>query len=204
MLPRCSDHFPMLPAVILLLSIVLFRIAPWIGGSGFVRDLAGYSPVMAFALCGGAFLPKKWALWFPVAAVLLTHVVINLIASQPVIHPYLALTTVSVVIVSAAGIAVSKKASLSVLLGASFLSTVLFHLVSNTVSFFLDPGYAKTFACWWQCQTTGLPGYLPTWVFTLRQLGVALGFTAFFYAVCRQSLPRSGSSAAGAPAPAAA
>src|SRR5436190_21890571 len=113
----------MLPAVILLLSIVFFRIAPWLGGSEAVRDLAGYSPLMAFALCGGVFLPKRWALWFPVAAVLITHVVINLIAAQPVFHPYLVLTAVSVVVVSAAGIAVSKKASLAVILGASFLST---------------------------------------------------------------------------------
>jgi hypothetical protein len=194
----------MLPAVILLLSIVFFRVAPWLSGSEAVRDLAGYSPIMAFALCGGVFLPKKWALWFPVTAVLATHVIINLIKGEPVFHPYFVLTAVSVVVITAAGIAVSKKASLAVVLGASLLSTVLFHFVSNTVSFFMDPGYAKTLAGWWQCQTTGLPGYLPTWIFTARQLGVALGFTTLFYAVCRQSLPQTGTAPAGTSAPAAA
>ncbi|HWB04378.1 MAG TPA: DUF6580 family putative transport protein [Verrucomicrobiales bacterium] len=195
----------MLPAIILLASIVLFRIAPWLSGNDMVRDLAGYSPLMAFALCGGVFLPRKWALWLPVSAVAITHVVINVIDGQPILHPYFVLTAVAVVVVTAAGIAVSKKASLAVVLGASLLSTVLFHLVSNTVSFFIDPGYAKTLAGWWQCQTTGLPGYLPTWVFTLRQLGVALGFTALFYAAFRQALPRTGiAPASGHPAPAAA
>jgi hypothetical protein len=194
----------MLPAIILLLSIVFFRVAPWLIGSDAVDNLAGYSPIMAFALCGGVFLPRKWALWFPVAAVIVTHVVINLIKSESIFHPYLILTAVSVVVVTAVGIAVSKKASLAVILGASLLSTVLFHLVSNTVSFFMTPGYESTFAGWWQCQTTGLPGYLPTWVFTLRQLGVALGFTALFYAACRHSLPRTGTAPARNPAPAAA
>lgn len=194
----------MLPAVILLLSIVFFRVAPWLSGSEAVRSLAGYSPIMAFALCGGAFLPRKWALWFPAGAVIATHVVINLVKGEPVFHPYLALTIVSVVAITAVGIAVSKKASLAVILGASLLSTVLFHFVSNTVSFFMDPGYAKTLEGWWQSQTTGLPGFLPTWVFTLRQLGVALGFTALFYAAFRQSLPRTGTAPAGTSAPAAA
>src|SRR5688572_14629942 len=151
----------MLPAVILLAAIILFRIAPWLGGSDVLRAIAGISPLMAFALCGGVFLPRKWAPWFPVAAVAITHAVINVIAGEPVIHPYAAVVAVFVVIVAAAGVAVKKKASLPVLLGISFLSTVLFHLVSNTVSFFIDPGYAKTFAGWWQCQTTGLPGVSP-------------------------------------------
>ena len=181
----------MLPAVILLAAIILFRIAPWLGGDEVLRAIGGISPLMAFALCGGVFLPKKWAVWFPLAAVVITHAVINGIAGKPVIHPYAVLTAVSVVLVAAAGVAVKKKASLAALLGISFLSTVLFHLVSNTVSFFIDPGYAKTLAGWWQCQTTGLPGYMPpTWVFTLRQIASDLAFTAIFYAAFRQSLPQ--------------
>jgi hypothetical protein len=77
---------------------------------------------------------------------------------------------------------------------------VLFHLVSNTVSFFLDPGYAKTIAGWWQCQTVGLPGFTPTWVFTLKQIIGDLVFTAAFYAAFRQSLPQRNPAPAGAPA----
>ena len=179
----------MLPAIVLLAAIILFRIAPWLGGSDVLRAVGGISPLMAFALCGGVFLPRKWALWFPVAAVAITHGAINLIAGEPVFHVYAVVVAVSVVVVAAAGVAVKKKASLAVLLGISVLSTVLFHLVSNTVSFFLDPGYAKTFAGWWQCQTTGLPQYSPqTWVFSLRQLVANLAFTALFYAAFRQSL----------------
>ena len=180
----------MLPAVLLLAAVILFRIAPWLGGSEVVREVAGFSPLMAFALCGGVFLPRRMALWFPVAAVAVTHVAINLIAGQPVLHWYLALTVVAIAAVSAAGVVVKKKATLAVVCGTSLLATVLFHLLSNTVSFFIDPGYAKSLAGWWQCQTVGLPGYLPTWVFTLRQITGDLAFTALFYAAFRSSLPR--------------
>ncbi len=190
----------MLPAIILLAAIILFRVAPWLSGGATVSAIAGVSPLMAFALCSGVFLPRKWALWFPVAAVIVTHVVINVIAGQSIIHWYAVLTAVSVVVVAAVGVAVKKKASLAVLLGTSLLSTVLFHLVSNTVSFFIDPGYAKTFAGWWQCQTVGLPQYAPqTWVFTLRQICGDLAFTAIFYAAFRQSLPQPGTVPAVAP-----
>ncbi len=183
----------MLPAVILLAAIILFRVAPWLSGSDTVRAIAGVSPLMAFALCGGVFLPKKWALWLPLTAVAVTHVVINVIAGQPVMHWYAVLTVAAVAVVAAVGVVVKKKATLAVLLGTSLLSTVLFHLVSNTVSFFIDPGYAKTLAGWWQCQTIGLPQYAPqTWVFTVRQICGDLAFTAVFYAAFRQSLTQPG------------
>lgn len=158
-----------------------------------LEAVAGFSPLMGFALCGGVFLPRRWALWLPVAAVLITHVVINAISGNAIVSVYAVVVTVSVVAVTAAGVALKKKASLAVLLGTSLLSTVLFHLVSNTVSFFIDPGYAKTVAGWWQCQTIGLPGYAPqTWVFTARQVAGDLAFTALFYAAFRQSLPHTG------------
>lgn len=180
--------FTMLPAVILLLSVIAFRIAPWAGGNETVQEIAGFSPLMAFALCGGIFLPKRLAFWFPVAAVVTTHVVINLFAGQPVVHWYAVLTAVSVAIAAVAGAAIKKKASVAVVVSASLLSTVLFHLVSNTVSFFLEGSYARSVAGWWQCQTVGLPGFLPTWVFTLRQLCGDVVFTLLFYTAFRSTV----------------
>ena len=182
----------MLPAIVLLAAIILFRIAPWLAGEETLRAVSGFSPLMAFALCGGVFLPRKWALWFPVVAVVVTHAVINSISGYSVATGYAVVVAVSVAAVAVAGVALKKKASLAVLLGTSLLSTVLFHLASNTVSFFMDPGYAKTFAGWWQCQTVGLPELLPTWVFTLRQVAGDLAFTALFYFAFRQSLAQPG------------
>ena len=188
----------MAPIFLLLLSIALFRTAPWLSGDETV--LAGWAPMMGFALCGGAFLPRRLALWLPAVAILVTGGVINELAGRPVVNVFSVVVAACSVGVAAAGAVLKKKASLAALLGTSVLSTVLFHLVSNTVSFFWDPGYAKTLAGWWQCQTTGLPGYLPTWVFTLRQLAGDLMFTAAFFACCRHSLPTRGTLPAPTPA----
>jgi hypothetical protein len=191
----------MLAAVILLIAVVFFRLAPWLAGNETVQAMAGFTPLMAFALCGGAFLPKRIALWLPVAAVVLTHGIINAIDGQPFLHAYGLVTAAAVVAVSIAGVVIKKKASAAVLFGTCFASTVLFYLMSNTVSFFMDPAYAKTAGGWWQAITVGRPEFAPqTWVFLVRQMTGDLVFTALFYAAFRQSLPRHAALPHGTPA----
>ena len=175
----------MFPVLLLLVSVILFRIAPSFGGSETVRAMAGWSPLMAMALCGAAFFPRRWALAAGLAAVVVPHFVINAVQGFPLWDAYLPVLAVMVVVVSALGAAVGKKASVPVFAGASLFSTVLFHLVSNTVSFFTEPGYALTLTGWVQCQTVGLPGYPPTWLFSAKQLAGDLLFTMAFLLACR-------------------
>ncbi len=183
----------MAPILILLTSIVLFRTVPWLAGDEALRQqFAGWTPLMGFALCGGAFLPRKTALWLPAAAILVSSAVVNTIAGFSAVNAFSIVIAVSAVAIAAAGAALKKKVTLAALLGTSILGTVLFHLASNTVSFYWDLGYAKTLGGWWQCQTTGLPQYPPTWLFSLRQLTGDLCFTAAFFACCRNSLPSRG------------
>lgn len=187
------------PAVFLLLAIIAVRVAPWLSGSE--AELSGYTPMLGYALCGGVFLPRKIALWFPLLAAVVTHGVVNVLDNRPFIHPEGIVTVVSVVIVTAAGILVRKKASAAVLLGTCLASTVLFYFVSNTVSFFREAGYAKTGAGWVQAVTTGLPAFSPpAWAFLIRGLIGNLLFTAVFYAIFRQTLKQPGTVPAAQPA----
>jgi hypothetical protein len=118
--------------------------------------------------------------------VVIPHFVINLIQGYPLWHADVVALAAVVLVVSALGAAVGKKAPVAVFLGASLLSTVLFHLVTNTVSFFTVPGYPPSPAGWLQAQTTGLPQYSPqTWVFSAKQLVGDLLFTLTFVLACR-------------------
>ena len=175
----------MIPVFLLLVSVVLFRIAPSLGGPEMVRTMAGWSPLMALALCGAAFFPRRWALAAGFGAVVVPHFIMNGLQGFPLWHAYLPTLILVVAAVSALGVAVGKKAPVAVFAGASLLSTVLFHLVTNTVSFFLEPGYAPTLSGWLQCQTTGLPGFPPTWLFSAKQLAGDLLFTLLFVLACR-------------------
>ncbi|MDB6070163.1 MAG: hypothetical protein JWL81_1334 [Verrucomicrobiales bacterium] len=192
----------MIPVLLLLVSVLLFRIAPGLGSSEMVRAMAGWSPLMALALCGAAFFPRRLALAAGFAAVVIPYIVINLVQGYALWHANLPALIAVVAAVSVIGSAVGKKAPVAVFLGASLLSTVLFHLVTNTVSFFTVPGYSPTLAGWIQAQTTGLPQYSPqTWVFSARQLAGDLLFTTLFVLACRPR-PAAVPAAAAAPSPA--
>jgi len=58
--------------------------------------------------------------------------------------------------------------------------SAIFYVVTNTGSWLSDPGYAKTAAGWVEALTTGLPGYLPTWMFFRATLASDLLFTGIF------------------------
>jgi hypothetical protein len=53
-----------------------------------------------------------------------------------------------------------------------------FYFVTNSVSWLVEPAYAKTAGGWLQALTTGLPGYAPTWTFLRNSLLSDLGFSA--------------------------
>ena len=53
-----------------------------------------------------------------------------------------------------------------------------FYLITNSVSWLVEPAYAKTAGGWLQALTTGVPGYAPTWTFLRNSLLSDLGFSA--------------------------
>lgn len=180
----------MIPFLLLLLSVVLFRLAPHLTGNAeALLWISGFSPLMAFALCGGAFLPRKWAFAGAVSAVVIPHFAINALKGHPVLTATLPVLVVCVAAAAVAGVVAGKKVKLPAMLGLALSNTVLFHLVTNTVSFFTDPGYTdRSFTGWLQAQTLGLPAWAsiaPAWMFLVKQLAGDLLFTAAFWLACR-------------------
>src|SRR6266446_2108669 len=74
----------------------------------------------------------------------------------------------------------SAKSSWLKLVGGGLLGAVLFYLITNSLSWWQDPGYGKTIAGWLQALTTGLPGYPPTWTFFGNSLLSGGLFTGLF------------------------
>jgi hypothetical protein len=150
-----------------------------------LKAAAGFAPLMGLAVCSGAFLPRRTAIAFGLAAVLVPQFFIHRLTGSPFWGSFLAVQIVSAAVAVALGSAVRAKSSAVPVLAASALSTVLFYLLSNTVSFFSAPGYPPSLAGWWQCLTTGLPEFSPqTWVFGLRQLVGDTSFAALFWLLC--------------------
>ena len=70
------------------------------------------------------------------------------------------------------------QAGLAATLGGVLTASLAFYLVTNSVSWLVEPAYAKTAGGWLQALTTGLPGYAPTWTFLRNSLLSDLGFSA--------------------------
>ena len=73
-----------------------------------------------------------------------------------------------------------KTAPFWKLLFGGILGAAIFYVLTNTLSWLMDPGYAKTIAGWIQALFTGLPGYPPSWEFFRNTLLSGGLFTALF------------------------
>lgn len=174
-----SSPTPMLPASLLVLAVVIFRCAVGASDDATLRALANFSPLAAIALCSGALFPRKWALLVPIAAQVLSDIGLQLLGkSHAISWSFSAILVLAYVVIAAVGVAVKKQLTPSKLLGASLVGTLLFYVITNTFSFWQDPGYAKTLGGWIQALTTGIPGYPPTYVFLFKSLGGDLFFTS--------------------------
>jgi hypothetical protein len=161
-----------------------------------VPALSNFSPVMALAFCAGAYFRRGWMWAAPFAALLLSDLYIDRYYAA-VYHYAFSLqdALIRMLCFAAAlglGIAVSRRRNWVNLLGGALAGSVLFYLVTNTVSWIGDAAYAHNAAGWWQAVTVGHPQYYPTLYFFRNTLVSDLLFTACFCLAVEYALLRRG------------
>ena len=118
-------------------------------------------------------------MFVPLSAQILSDIGLHFVGkAHDVSIGYSLVLVVAYAVVVAVGWVARKRPSPFKLLGASIIGTLLFYLVTNTFSFWQDPGYVKNFAGWVQSLTLGLPGYPPTYVFLFKSMAGDLLFTS--------------------------
>jgi len=152
----------------------------------FFPALQNFAPLMAIACCGALLLPGRLALAAPLAALIVSDILLNIhygasiFASEELIRYGLFGLAV------ATGLSIRRlHGSTGAVLGVVAANSIVFYLVTNTVSWFTDPGYARTAAAWLQSLTVGLPGYAPTWIFLRNSLASDLLFAGVFLVAMR-------------------
>src|SRR5688572_5827100 len=121
------------------------------------------------------------AWWLPLGTLLITDILLNVFYYHvPPFNGYMLMTLVGFALIVALGRCFKPQMNFLKLLGGGLLGAIVFYIVSNTASWFYDPGYAKTLAGWFQALTTGLPGYPPTWEFFRNTLLSGGLFTGLF------------------------
>ena len=186
---------PMIPAFLLLLAAVAYRIVTGLAIYSGTDWLSNFAPLAAIALCGAVYFPPKFKFTVPLAALFLSDLVLNLHYGAPLFAPLMVCRYVALALVGWIGLSIANRPSLKTLLPASIAGSTLFYVVTNAFAWLSDPGYVKNFAGLIQAFTVGLPQYsaTPTWMFFRNSLLSDLLFTALFVLCVKfgRSLERS-------------
>lgn len=140
-----------------------------------------FSAAHALLFCAAFWLPG-WMGWvLPLATIIATDILLNIFHyNMPVIVPELVVNWMILGLFVVLAKWMARHRSYGRIFLGTLIGALLFYLVSNTVSWLVNPAYAKTIAGWIQALTIGLPGFPPTWVFGLKSLlGTGL-FTGLF------------------------
>jgi len=175
----------MIPALLLILSAVVYRIATGLLiHSGQATWLSNFAPLAAIALCGAAYFPMKFKFTVPLGALFLSDLFLNYHYGVSLVEPHIVGRYLAFVLVGLIGLALQNRASLKTLLPASILGSTIFYLITNSFSWLSDPGYVKNFGGLIQALTVGLPEYstTPTWMFFRNSILSDLFFTLLFVA----------------------
>jgi hypothetical protein len=179
-----------------LAILALVLAAAWRVFILYVPALSNFSPVMALAFCAGAYFRRGWLWAAPFAAVLVSDLYIDRYYAAVDHYSWSAQGALVRMLCFAAalgiGVAVSRRRNWLNLLGGALAGSVLFYLVTNTVSWIGDAGYAHDASGWWQAVTVGHPQYYPTLFFFRNTLLSDLLFTAGFSLAVEYALLRRG------------
>ncbi len=140
-----------------------------------------FSAAYALAFCAGVYFPGRMAWWLPLSTLVATDVLMNVAyyhvppLDDRMLGNYLAYGA-SIFL----GQRFKPSASWLFLLTGGLLGAVLFYFVTNTVSWMMDPAYAKTLGGWIQALTVGTPGWPHTWEFFRNTLLSGGLFTGLF------------------------
>jgi len=172
----------MIPALLLIISAIAYRIVTGLFAQPGSIGLLNFAPLAAIALCAAAYFPRKYKFTVPMIALLISDVVLNIHYGFSLLSPFVLSHYLGFALVGCLGLLLQNRRSMKTLLPASIAGSLIFYIVTNSVSWLFDPSYVKNFAGLIQALTIGLPQYsaTPTWMFFRNSLVSDLIFTGLF------------------------
>lgn len=160
-------------ALKLVLAITLIGFAVI---SRLLPHAANIAPIAAVAIFGGAILPRKWAVALPLAAMVVSDLVIGL-------HPLVLLTWGSFAVIALASGRWLKNISPGSVVGASIGASLFFYLVTNFGVWLQGQLYSQNLGGLIHCYYNALPFLRNTLVGDLIYTTMLFGIYAIVYKV---------------------
>jgi hypothetical protein len=172
----------MIPAVLLLIAAVIYRVAAGLLIQSGTTWLSNFAPFAALALCSAAYFPTRLKFSLPLVALFISDVILNSYYDAPLFTPLMLCRYLALAVVGCIGLALQNRASAKTLVPASIVGSTVFYVITNAFAWLSDPGYVKNFGGLIQALTVGLPQYstTPSWMFFRNSLLSDLFFTLLF------------------------
>jgi hypothetical protein len=141
-----EKHYQILIAVALILIGASLRLLP---------HSANFAPVAAIAIFGGAVLPRKLAIWVPLAVMVASDVFIGFYNIMPIIWA-------CYVVIAIASSYILRKPKLLKGIALTLSSSLFFFVVTNFAVWMFGGMYAHTLSGLSYCYTMALPFFRNT------------------------------------------
>ncbi len=126
--------------------------------SRLIPHAPNFTPVISVALFAGAYLHKRFAFLVPIAAMLMSDLIVGLYSPLSMAFVY-----GSIILITAIGLTMNNKVSAIKIGGFSLIGAVLFFVITN-FGVWIIPGsmYPKTFSGLVECYVMAIPFFRNT------------------------------------------
>lgn len=136
----------------------------------FLPHPANFAPIGAIAIFSGLYLPKKWALALPLAAMFFSDLFIGFYAWPVMVSVYAGFIAIGLI-----GLAVRQNKKLSTVLGGTILGSVIFYLLTNGAVWAFGSLYPPTLSGLMQSYTMAIPFFRNSLLGDLFYTGALVG-----------------------------
>lgn len=149
-----------IPALLILLGLTA-RLLP---------HPPNFAPIGAIAIFGGIYLPKRWAILAPLAAMFVSDIFIGFYAWQIMASVYLSFALTGVI-----GLIVKQKKTLARVVGGTLLGSILFFLITNIAVWAFGAMYPQNLAGLMESYTMAIPFFRNSLLGDLFYVGILVG-----------------------------
>ncbi|MDD4271198.1 MAG: hypothetical protein PHF50_00080 [Patescibacteria group bacterium] len=136
----------------------------------FLPHPANFAPIGAIAIFSGLYLPKKWAVVLPLAAMFFSDLFIGFYTWPIMLSVY-----AGFIIMGLIGLMVRKNKKLSTVLGGTILGSMMFYLITNAAVWAFGSLYPHTIAGLMQSYYMAIPFFRNSLLGDLFYTGVLVG-----------------------------
>jgi len=136
----------------------------------FLPHPANFAPIGAIALFGALYLPKKWALILPIAAIFISDIFIGFYSLPIMLAVYASFALMGII-----GLIVRKNKKFHTILGGTVLGSILFFLITNAGVWAFGTMYTHNLSGLFSSYYMALPFFRNSLLGDLFYVGVLVG-----------------------------